>query len=51
MEESQAKSHHLIPQTYMTAWANELGTLQVEFLNKPDISKPRNKENVVGITD
>lgn len=51
MEETQAKYHHLIPQTYMSDWANEAGTLQIEFLNNPGIFKPRNKENIAGITD
>ena len=45
MEETQAKYHHLIPQTYMSAWANEAGTLQIEFLNNPGVLKQRNKEN------
>ena len=35
----------------MSAWANESGTLQVEFLDKPDVLVPRNKENIAGITD
>ena len=43
-EETQAKYHHFIPQTYMSAWANDVGTLQVEFLNNPGIFKQRNKE-------
>lgn len=51
MEEIQAKYHHLIPQTYMSAWANDAGTLQIEFLNNPGILKPRNKEKIAGITD
>lgn len=51
MEETQAKYHHLIPQTYMPAWANEAGTLQIEFLNNPGVLKQRNKENIAGITD
>lgn len=51
MEETQAKYHHLIPQTYMSAWANEAGTLQIEFLNNPGVLKQRNKENIAGITD
>ena len=51
MEETQAKYHHLIPQTYMSSWANEAGTLQIEFLNNPGVFKPRNKENIAGITD
>ena len=49
MEETQAKYHHLIPQTYMSFWANEAGTLQIEFFNNPGIIKPRNKENIAGI--
>lgn len=44
MKETQAKYHHLIPQTYMSAWANEAGTLQIEFLNNPGVLKQRNKE-------
>ncbi len=51
MEETQAKYHHLIPQTYMSAWANDAGTLQIEFLNNPGVLKPRNKEKIAGITD
>lgn len=51
MEEAQAKYHHLIPQTYMSAWANEAGTLQIEFLNNTGVLKQRNKENIAGITD
>lgn len=51
MEETQANYHHLIPQTYMSAWADDECTLQVEFLNKPGIVKKRNKENIAGITD
>lgn len=50
-EETQAKYHHFIPQTYMSAWANDVGTLQVEFLNNPGIFKQRNKENIAGITE
>ena len=51
MKETQAKYHHLIPQTYMSAWANEAGTLQIEFLNNPGVLKQRNKEKIAGITD
>ena len=51
MEETQAKYHHLIPQTYMSAWANQSGTLNVEFLDKPGTIVPRNKENIAGIND
>lgn len=31
MEETQAKYHHLIPQTYMSAWANEAGHYKSNF--------------------
>lgn len=51
MTETQAKYHHLIPQTYMSHWANKAGTLQVEFLNDPGTIKLRNKENIAGVTD
>ena len=51
MENIQAKYHHLIPQTYMSAWANQSGTLNIEFLSKPGTIVPRNKENIAGITD
>jgi len=49
--QTQAKYHHLIPQTYMSPWANESGTLKVEFLDTPGIIEERNKERVAGITD
>ena len=29
------KYHHLVPQTYMSAWAHGNGTLNVEFLDSP----------------
>ena len=51
MEDTQAKYHHLIPKTYMSAWANQSGTLNIEFLNKPGIIVPRNKDSIAGITD
>lgn len=51
MGNTQAKYHHLIPQTYMSAWSNQAGTLNVEFLNSPGIIMPRNKENIAGIND
>lgn len=51
MEETKAKYHHLIPQTYMSAWANQSGTLNIEFLKNPGTIVPRNKENIAGITD
>jgi len=51
MPESQAKYHHLIPQTYMSAWANGSGTLKVKFINKPDEVVERNKEKIAGVND
>lgn len=48
---TQAKYHHLIPRTYMSAWANQSGTLKVEFLNNPGVLEPRNKDNIAGFTD
>ncbi len=51
MGETQAKYHHLIPQTYMSAWANDAGTLEVEFLSNPGTFEPKNKDNIAGITD
>ena len=50
-EQTQAKYHHLIPQTYMSAWSNKSGTLNVEFLNNPGRIIQRNKENIAGIKD
>lgn len=46
MEETKAKYHHLIPQTYMSAWANQSGTLNIEFLKNPGTIVSRNKENI-----
>ena len=51
MGETQAKYHHLIPQTYISAWANDAGTLEVEFLSNPGTFEPKNKDNIAGITD
>lgn len=51
MTETKAKYHHLIPQVYMSAWAQGYGTLNVEFINNRDVIVPRNKENIAGITD
>lgn len=51
MAETAAKYHHLIPQTYMSAWANSSGTLKVEFIKSPGTIVERNKENIAGITD
>lgn len=49
--ETEAKYHHLIPQTYMSAWAKGNGTLKVEFLNDPGTTYERNKERIAGIRD
>ena len=51
IDEFQVWYHHLILQIFMSAWANDVGTLQVEFLNNPGIFKQRNKENIAGITE
>ena len=49
--ETQAKYHHLIPQTYMSAWANSSGTLRIEEKDSPGVVFERNKEKIGGITD
>lgn len=49
--DTKAKYHHLIPQTYMSAWEKGKGTLKVEFLNDPGTVCEKNKENIAGITD
>lgn len=51
MTETKAKYHHLIPQVYMSAWAQGNGTLNVEFIDNRGVIVPRNKENIAGITD
>ena len=51
MIETQAKYHHLVPQTYMSAWVHGNGTLNVEFIHNPGKIVPRNKDNIAGITD
>lgn len=51
MAETEAKYHHLIPQTYMSAWANSSGTLKVEFVKQPGKIVDRNKENIAGVND
>jgi hypothetical protein len=51
VDDTKAKYHHLIPQTYMSAWANQSGTLNVEFLSELGTIVPRNKEKIAGITD
>ena len=49
--QTQAKYHHLIPQTYMSPWANASGTLNVEFISEPGAVLERNKEKIAGVTD
>ena len=49
MEKTTAKYHHLIPQVYMSAWAQGSGTLQVEFVDNRGAIVQRNKENIAGI--
>ena len=51
MAETQAKYHHLVPQTYMSAWAHGNGTLNIEFLSDSGNVVERNKEKIAGITD
>lgn len=51
MSETQAKYHHLIPQTYMAAWSRGNGTLKIEFKDNPGVTVERNKESIAGITD
>ncbi len=50
-KDTQAKYHHLIPQTYMSAWSRGSGTLKVEFKNNPGTIEEKNKDNIAGITD
>ncbi len=51
MSKTQAKYHHLIPQTYMSSWANGSGTLKVKFCQNPAKVVERNKGKIAGITD
>lgn len=49
---TQAKYHHLIPQTYLSCWANSSGTLKVRFLSTRDRDTvERNKEKIGGVND
>jgi hypothetical protein len=48
MADTQAKYHHLIPQTYMATWAHGNGTLYIKYLDDECIVE-RNKENIAGI--
>lgn len=49
--DTKAKYQHLIPKTYLSAWANSAGTLQVEFVKTPGITATRNKDNIAGMND
>ncbi len=44
----QSKYHHLIPQTYLTAWANQSGTLKIKWSATQKI-ECRNTDSVAGI--
>ena len=48
---TSAKYHHLVPQTYMSAWANSSGTLKIEYTNDLGNLVERNKEKIGGVTD
>lgn len=48
MANSQPKYHHLIPQTYMSAWEHGNGTLYVKLLDDDKVIE-RNKERISGI--
>ena len=45
---SKAKYHHLIPQTYMSSWANASGTLKYKNLTTEEVGN-KNKDNILGI--
>ncbi len=45
---SEAKYHHLIPQTYLSAWANSSGTLRIWDI-KENKEECRNKEKFFGV--
>lgn len=51
MAETIAKYHHLVPQVYMSAWAQGSGTLKVEFVDNREVIVQRNKKNIAGITN
>lgn len=44
----QSKYHHLIPQTYLAAWANQSGTLKIKWATTQKM-ECRNTESVAGI--
>lgn len=45
---SEAKYHHLVPQTYMSAWANQSGTILCKDMTSGEIGE-KNKEKICGI--
>lgn len=51
MQNDEAKHQHLIPRSYMSAWANKSGTVDVEFLNNKGTLSPRNVQTIAGIND
>lgn len=44
----KSKYHHLIPQTYISAWGNASGTIAYKDL-KTGVCDERNKDNILGI--
>lgn len=44
----KAKYHHLIPQTYISAWGNISGTISYKEL-KTGMCGKKNKDNILGI--
>ena len=51
MQNDEAKHQHLIPRSYMSAWANKSGTVDVELLNNKGTLIPRNVQTIAGIND
>lgn len=48
---TKAKYHHLIPQTYLSAWEHNHGSLYVRYLNDKSRIVEKNKKNIAGITN
>lgn len=44
----EAKYHHLVPRTYLSAWANKSGTLLVKNI-ETGINEPKNMKNMFGV--
>lgn len=51
MAQTKAKHHHLIPQTYLKAWANSRGTVKIQSLDNPNTTAERNIRSIACITD